>query len=208
VLRVCFARRGHSTRALTASATRVPAAARPPLSRCKTAAHARTKPTENTTKHGCLQHPTLSSLASDLHDESVSRADHSSYRAPAHGHTPPTRFEPKLRLIRFNHSRVSLARRNDISGIPVRTDRESQLKMLCFEGSWRLAARQYAELRVTTDDALQPRARNKPAGFVAPQFIPLVCAFVAPRHPGASAAIIDRLGHSQALSARELPEPI
>src|SRR3954466_1162851 len=31
-------------------------------------------------------------------------------------------------------------------------------------------------------------------------YIQAVCAFVAPRHPGASAAIIDRLGHSRALS--------
>ena len=31
-------------------------------------------------------------------------------------------------------------------------------------------------------------------------YIPAVCAFVAPRQPGASAAIIDRLGHSRALS--------
>src|SRR5215217_6337696 len=31
-------------------------------------------------------------------------------------------------------------------------------------------------------------------------YIPAVCAFVAPRHPGASAAIIDRLSHSRALS--------
>src|SRR5205809_2473409 len=30
-------------------------------------------------------------------------------------------------------------------------------------------------------------------------YIPAVCAFVAPRHPGASAAIIDRLSHSRAL---------
>src|SRR5882724_6763920 len=32
-------------------------------------------------------------------------------------------------------------------------------------------------------------------------YMPAVCAFVAPRHPGASAAIIDRLSHSRALSA-------
>jgi len=31
-------------------------------------------------------------------------------------------------------------------------------------------------------------------------YIPAVCAFVAPRQPGASAAIIDRLSHSRALS--------
>ena len=31
-------------------------------------------------------------------------------------------------------------------------------------------------------------------------YIPAVCAFVAPRHPGASGAIFDRLGHSRALS--------
>jgi len=30
-------------------------------------------------------------------------------------------------------------------------------------------------------------------------YIPKVCAFVAPRQPGASAAIIDRLSHSWAL---------
>ena len=30
-------------------------------------------------------------------------------------------------------------------------------------------------------------------------YIPAVCAFVAPRHPGAAAAIIDRLSHSRAL---------
>ena len=33
-------------------------------------------------------------------------------------------------------------------------------------------------------------------------YIPAVCAFVAPRQPGASAAIIDRLSHSRALSSR------
>ena len=32
-------------------------------------------------------------------------------------------------------------------------------------------------------------------------YIPAVCAFVAPRHPGASAAIFDRLNHSRALSS-------
>jgi hypothetical protein len=31
-------------------------------------------------------------------------------------------------------------------------------------------------------------------------YIPTVCAFVAPRHPGASTAITDRLSHSRALS--------
>src|SRR5512143_3482702 len=31
-------------------------------------------------------------------------------------------------------------------------------------------------------------------------YIPAVCAFVAPRHQGASAAIIDRLSHSRALT--------
>src|SRR6188768_3090834 len=31
-------------------------------------------------------------------------------------------------------------------------------------------------------------------------YIPAVCAFVAPRQPGASTAIIDRLSHSRALS--------
>jgi hypothetical protein len=30
-------------------------------------------------------------------------------------------------------------------------------------------------------------------------YIPAVCAFVAPRQPGASTAIIDRLSHSRAL---------
>jgi len=30
-------------------------------------------------------------------------------------------------------------------------------------------------------------------------YIPAVCAFVAPRHPGARAAIFDRLGHCRAL---------
>jgi len=34
-------------------------------------------------------------------------------------------------------------------------------------------------------------------------YIPAVCAFVAPRHPGASTAIFDRLSHSRALSKRE-----
>jgi len=33
-------------------------------------------------------------------------------------------------------------------------------------------------------------------------YIPAVCAFVAPRQPGASAAIIDRLSHSRALTTR------
>src|SRR5882672_5483157 len=33
-------------------------------------------------------------------------------------------------------------------------------------------------------------------------YIPAVCAFVAPRQPGASAAIIDRLSHSRALRVR------
>src|SRR3954464_2686570 len=33
-------------------------------------------------------------------------------------------------------------------------------------------------------------------------YIPPVCAFVAPRHPGASATIIDRLSHSKTLSFR------
>src|SRR5450432_4500468 len=32
-------------------------------------------------------------------------------------------------------------------------------------------------------------------------YIPAVCAFVAPRQPGASIAIIDRLSHSRALRA-------
>jgi hypothetical protein len=36
-------------------------------------------------------------------------------------------------------------------------------------------------------------------------YIPAVCAFVAPRHPGASTAIIDRLSHSRALSVRHWP---
>jgi len=31
-------------------------------------------------------------------------------------------------------------------------------------------------------------------------YIPAVCAFVAPRHPGASTAIIDRFGNSRALT--------
>jgi len=31
-------------------------------------------------------------------------------------------------------------------------------------------------------------------------YMPAVCAFVAPRHPGASTAIFDRLSHSRALS--------
>jgi hypothetical protein len=31
-------------------------------------------------------------------------------------------------------------------------------------------------------------------------YLPAVCAFVAPRQPGASAAIIDRVSHSRALS--------
>jgi hypothetical protein len=31
-------------------------------------------------------------------------------------------------------------------------------------------------------------------------YIPAVCAFVAPRQPGVSTAIIDRLSHSRALS--------
>jgi hypothetical protein len=34
-------------------------------------------------------------------------------------------------------------------------------------------------------------------------YIPAVCAFVAPRQPGASTAIIDRLSHSRALSDRD-----
>jgi len=35
-------------------------------------------------------------------------------------------------------------------------------------------------------------------------YIPAVCAFVAPRQPGASAAIIDRLRHSRALRVESL----
>ncbi|HEX7453799.1 MAG TPA: hypothetical protein VF294_16015, partial [Polyangiaceae bacterium] len=35
-------------------------------------------------------------------------------------------------------------------------------------------------------------------------YIPAVCAFVAPRQPGASTAIIDRLSHSRALSLKGL----
>src|SRR5450755_2869563 len=35
-------------------------------------------------------------------------------------------------------------------------------------------------------------------------YIPAVCAFVAPRQPGASTAIIDRLSHSRALSRSAL----
>ena len=38
-------------------------------------------------------------------------------------------------------------------------------------------------------------------------YIQAVCAFVAPRHPGASAAIIDRLSHSRALSRGGLGDP-
>jgi hypothetical protein len=35
-------------------------------------------------------------------------------------------------------------------------------------------------------------------------YIPAVCAFVAPRQPGASTAIIDRLSHSRALTRPQL----
>src|SRR4051812_37662228 len=38
-------------------------------------------------------------------------------------------------------------------------------------------------------------------------YIPPVCAFVAPRHQGASTAIIDRLSHSRALSRRDGARP-
>jgi len=34
-------------------------------------------------------------------------------------------------------------------------------------------------------------------------YIPAVCAFVAPRHPGASAAIFERLSYSRALRLRQ-----
>ena len=36
-----------------------------------------------------------------------------------------------------------------------------------------------------------------------PSYTRAVCAFVAPRHPGASTAVIDRLSHSRALSRRK-----
>jgi hypothetical protein len=42
---------------------------------------------------------------------------------------------------------------------------------------------------------------SRPASLLL-SYIPAVCAFVAPRHPGASTAIIDRLSHSRALRAR------
>ena len=38
-------------------------------------------------------------------------------------------------------------------------------------------------------------------------YIRAVCAFVAPRHPGASSAIIDRLSHSRALRQRGWERP-
>jgi len=37
-------------------------------------------------------------------------------------------------------------------------------------------------------------------------YIPAVCAFVAPRHPGASTAIFDRLSHSRALGSEQALE--
>jgi len=40
---------------------------------------------------------------------------------------------------------------------------------------------------------------SRPASLLL-SYIPAVCAFVAPRHPGASTAIIDRLSHSRALN--------
>jgi len=41
---------------------------------------------------------------------------------------------------------------------------------------------------------------SRPASLLL-SYIPAVCAFVAPRQPGASTAIIDRLSHSRALRA-------
>src|SRR6185369_9923531 len=40
---------------------------------------------------------------------------------------------------------------------------------------------------------------SRPASLLL-SYIPAVCAFVAPRRPGASTAIIDRISHSRALS--------
>jgi hypothetical protein len=37
-------------------------------------------------------------------------------------------------------------------------------------------------------------------------YIQAVCAFVAPRHPGASTAIIDRLSHSRALKTSNIED--
>jgi len=34
-------------------------------------------------------------------------------------------------------------------------------------------------------------------------YIPAVCAFVGPRHPGASTTIFDRISHSRALSGQK-----
>jgi hypothetical protein len=39
-------------------------------------------------------------------------------------------------------------------------------------------------------------------------YIPAVCAFVAPRQPGASTATIDRLSHSRALSCPSAPSGV
>jgi len=43
---------------------------------------------------------------------------------------------------------------------------------------------------------------SRPASLLL-SYIPAVCAFVAPRHPGASTAIIDRLGLPRTLSPRK-----
>jgi hypothetical protein len=51
--------------------------------------------------------------------------------------------------------------------------------------------------------ALAPDA-SRPASLLL-SYIPAVCAFVAPRQPGAGAAIIDRLSHSRPLSERISP---
>jgi hypothetical protein len=44
---------------------------------------------------------------------------------------------------------------------------------------------------------------SRPASLLL-SYIPAVCAFVAPRHPGASTAIIDRLSHSLALTLEKI----
>jgi hypothetical protein len=47
--------------------------------------------------------------------------------------------------------------------------------------------------------ALAPDASRLASLLLSYIYIPAVCAFVAPRQPGAGAAIIDRLSHSRPL---------
>jgi len=50
----------------------------------------------------------------------------------------------------------------------------------------------------TQNDVTNPESR---LASLLLSYIPAVCAFVAPHHPGASTAIFDRLSHSRALTS-------